>query len=76
MYMILSFILFLPRLSGTELVKRDDHKVETPTSETVNLLGVRYGKTLALEYSDDPENPHAQLVLLPEVGYILIKLIY
>ncbi len=54
-------------LSGTKLTKHEDYKQETPTSQTVNLMGVKYGKTLALQYSDDPKSPHAKLVLLPQV---------
>ncbi|XP_064382107.1 uncharacterized protein LOC135331018 [Halichondria panicea] len=51
---------------GTKLSKHNYPKQETPTSETVNLLGVEYGNTLALEYSDDPKDTHAKLVILPQ----------
>ncbi len=55
--------------TGTKLSKREHPKQETPTSETVNLLGVEYGNTLALEYSDNPKDTYAKLVLLPQVKH-------
>ena len=60
---------------GTKLIAK--YQKGTPTSQTAKLLSVTFDMVLALEYSDDPKNYHAQLVLVPEVCmlYAIILLI-